>query len=1054
MTKEDILNGMSEEEFYSFYPTKESWEQAQQEMNYGGSPFIQGLPFGAGITLSKGGTPYYGGPIYFAKEGGNSSPFNYGAFPAMSMGGAYDYTNNNSYPILDIGGDYSWINDTINQVNSKKKGGDITEQGGNQDFLIKRKNYVKDYIKNKVENNIREEESKKVRNAFIEMDSQPFYNQTNSATYQKGGSPQTNESWEDYQERLNEEKFNKEGGKGRIWDGTKWIKASTGKNTNNKTFESYNPYNPWSNLAEAGNPEGNYSDYIPDNDIRTGYRFGKKDFEELSKLNPNTKLTGVKVNYGTLGKIAPRIFGPKSVTFGTVGKYEDNIQLKNIPKNDKDNFKKSTYGDGRGPYPETETNLLKKSNTIYPSIERQKTILDMADPFNAHNMEMYKTMPKNPDLDPFNNPDSFKQYIPRNSHGGLNKFFEGGPEDPDPINMQPEYLQPKNSIDLFNNYVNNQSKENFEGIENSGLMNPDTNSSNVYKEFTANKKTTGVGLAAAKRAPLIADFVSSILEERQNTAKQNLKNSQFAMNKFQTTPTNNKNRGDYDINSGMFREDENVPVQFKGYAQWGGFNTMATGGIPKSLYGVNIKPGLYGTNGNNQFNYSSHLEAGKISQKDIETRDTLSPISRDEANLEAEKGETAVVNIDGMPAHYKIGGKRHFEGGTPLNLPDNSFIFSNTAKMKIKDPIILAQFGMVPKKSGYTPAEISKKYDINKFRKTLADPNSDNRDRKTAEMMISNYNEKLAKLSLIQESAKGFPQGIPVIAMPYVMKNEIDPSSFLPNQAEEQLEEQPNEETGEARYGSNVISQWYNKKNGGLIKAQEGKELDKDSDIGPYYRKYIEALNSNKPSEMKKVSDLLQNKQIDYSLSWWPGSKQNKLANLAYNLNKKAILLEREQAPKETTEEDLDKNTRKKASDAFTKAYTLKMKAAKENNPDLEIYYDEILSELHKLHPDYKSKYNSRKKQSFRPEINNLRLDTYLPSQPDIYYSIPETEKINDISTKIDNFYNAKNTIKKDLGKENIKIKKDSVLVASPKEKKIIKKTKEVEEDWEQYKVK
>jgi hypothetical protein len=62
MTKQEILNGMSEQEFYSMYPTKEAWEQSQQEMAYGGSPFIQGFPFGAGITMADGGTPYYGGP--------------------------------------------------------------------------------------------------------------------------------------------------------------------------------------------------------------------------------------------------------------------------------------------------------------------------------------------------------------------------------------------------------------------------------------------------------------------------------------------------------------------------------------------------------------------------------------------------------------------------------------------------------------------------------------------------------------------------------------------------------------------------------------------------------------------------------------------------------------------------------------------------------------------------------------------------------------------------------------------------------------------------------
>jgi len=75
MTKDEILNGMSEQEFYNLYPTKEAWEQAQSQMAYGGSPFIQGFPFGAGITMADGGTPYYGGPLHPAQYGEQTQGF-------------------------------------------------------------------------------------------------------------------------------------------------------------------------------------------------------------------------------------------------------------------------------------------------------------------------------------------------------------------------------------------------------------------------------------------------------------------------------------------------------------------------------------------------------------------------------------------------------------------------------------------------------------------------------------------------------------------------------------------------------------------------------------------------------------------------------------------------------------------------------------------------------------------------------------------------------------------------------------------------------------------
>ena len=187
-----------------------------------------------------------------------------------------------------------------------------------------------------------------------------------------------------------------------------------------------------------------------------------------------------------------------------------------------------------------------------------------------------------------------------------------------------------------------------------------------------------------------------------------------------------------------------------------------------------------------------------IGKKPMETKDTLGPVDREEANLEAERGETAYgdLNGDGMAEHYKIGGKRHVAGGTPLNLPDDTFIFSDTRSMKINDPNILSKFGKSTakgkKSKGYTPAELAKQYDINKFRKILQDPDSDSVSKKTAEIMIRNYNEKLGALSLAQEAKKGYPQGIPMVAKPYMqsmgIKEEDIMPTYKPRKAEEGME--------------------------------------------------------------------------------------------------------------------------------------------------------------------------------------------------------------------------------------------------------------------------
>jgi hypothetical protein len=172
---------------------------------------------------------------------------------------------------------------------------------------------------------------------------------------------------------------------------------------------------------------------------------------------------------------------------------------------------------------------------------------------------------------------------------------------------------------------------------------------------------------------------------------------------------------------------------------------------------------------------------------------TLTAVPREEANLEAEGGETVVGNLDGsmMPSFKTIKGPRHTGGGVPLNLPDDSFIYSDTKSMKINDPHILKMFNKPAKKGGYTPAELSKKFDIQKYREILQNSDSDAIDRKTAELMIKNYTLKLGALALAQESKKGFPQGIPEIAKPYMEANGIAEEDLIPQEPQPQGQGMP-----------------------------------------------------------------------------------------------------------------------------------------------------------------------------------------------------------------------------------------------------------------------
>jgi hypothetical protein len=133
----------------------------------------------------------------------------------------------------------------------------------------------------------------------------------------------------------------------------------------------------------------------------------------------------------------------------------------------------------------------------------------------------------------------------------------------------------------------------------------------------------------------------------------------------------------------------------------------------------------------------------------------------EESVLEAEGGET--IYKPGDQTFFRLNGPKHSQGGIELtgsqvnsktkDIP--SFIYSDTPSLKIKDKNILEHFGIAYKKSGVTPAEISKKYDLNKFKAILQDPNSDELARSTAQLMIDKNERRLAELATIQEKMKG-----------------------------------------------------------------------------------------------------------------------------------------------------------------------------------------------------------------------------------------------------------------------------------------------------------
>ena len=231
----------------------------------------------------------------------------------------------------------------------------------------------------------------------------------------------------------------------------------------------------------------------------------------------------------------------------------------------------------------------------------------------------------------------------------------------------------------------------------------------------------------------------------------------------------------------------NIKKLPKGYSVVNGkiVNTMEYGGSStgdQTNFGLVTMPPLPSSG----YDYTqSNDESGRISS-------SLPGVPREQANLEAEKGETVLtdMNNDGNFELYNIGGNRHHSGGTPLNLPPQSFIFSDTSKMKL-DKYELAEMGITSKKK-ITPAKVSKGYELNKFIGILDDEHSDNITIDTAEYMLNKNKKSLSQLSFLQEAKKQFEDGVPLASYAYLTDKGINPLQF--SQQVEQISQQEAEQ--------------------------------------------------------------------------------------------------------------------------------------------------------------------------------------------------------------------------------------------------------------------
>ena len=199
---------------------------------------------------------------------------------------------------------------------------------------------------------------------------------------------------------------------------------------------------------------------------------------------------------------------------------------------------------------------------------------------------------------------------------------------------------------------------------------------------------------------------------------------------------------------------------------------------------------------------------------DQSVRHSLSSVPREDANIEAEGGETVLtdLNNDGNFGLYDIQGPRHSQGGVPMFLPDQSFIFSDTPKLRFtKDE--MSEFDMGGSKK--TPAKISKRFGLNDYYGELNSQFSDNISSTSAELMLKKNMEDLSKLSFMQEAKKNFDDGVPLASHPFLLSQGLDPLEFTANveqismqQAEQNaIEQLPQDEQDQLRMLQQMLAQ-------------------------------------------------------------------------------------------------------------------------------------------------------------------------------------------------------------------------------------------------------
>jgi hypothetical protein len=298
------------------------------------------------------------------------------------------------------------------------------------------------------------------------------------------------------------------------------------------------------------------------------------------------------------------------------------------------------------------------------------------------------------------------------------------PEPKANVNIQNRNID---SIPIVNIPTRQISQNQYQNGGFSGPMDPQL--LEAYSTITSQLKN------GADPDSIVGEFVSQGM---------NYDDAQHLVNQMQFPKAQMGGAAQPGMNAGMFAGQSQQPFIIKKPLMKEGGQTFVT-----SQQGYTAKS-------HNYFGTSNAPARDSYVDNDQVTT-SVKPVPEEDATIEAEKGEY-ILSKGGL---YKILGKKHSEGGTPLAAKGGEFIFSAHKDMSL-DPNLQKEAGLKVHSSKslaeHTPAKVLERNidakEYNRLKSILENPKSDPITKKTAQFMLDKMDSKLQTISKLQEAKK------------------------------------------------------------------------------------------------------------------------------------------------------------------------------------------------------------------------------------------------------------------------------------------------------------